>query len=173
MHHIRDNLAVCGFPDIGRREEFEAHGFSAQLQCAEPFDPWLQECVDVNTLPFVDGEPIPKVLFDKAMEWLIRHWESDSKILISCAGGQSRSVTMAIALLCTKSQLGFLEAVYDVMSRVPEAYPHPNVLVSAAKYCGEPLQLDELRDVYASVPNPPPFPWSIDLMREALNKYQG
>ena len=74
MHFIRYNLALCGFLDIGSRKEFEAHGFAAQLQCAEPFDPWLQECIDVKTLPFADGEPIPKVLFDEAMEWLVRHW---------------------------------------------------------------------------------------------------
>ena len=169
MHYIRDNLAVCGFLGIGRRDEFETHGFAAQLQCAEPFDPWLRECVDVKSLPFDDGALIPKGVFDEAQEWLLRHWESGSKILISCVGGQSRSVTMSVALLSTTSHSDFLHSVHDVLSRVPEAYPHPHVLVSAANHCGKLLQLDDLRLIYANARYQPPYPWSIDLMQEAIN----
>jgi hypothetical protein len=169
MHYIRDNLAVCGFLGIGRREEFETHRFAAQLQCAEPFDPWLRECMDVKSLPFDDGAPIPKGVFHEAQKWLLDHWNVGSKILISCAGGQSRSVTMSIALLCRASSSSFLDSVYEVLSRVPEAYPHPHVLVSAAYYCDSPLQLDELMRIYGSIQVKPPYPWSIDLMQEAVN----
>ena len=76
---------------------------------------------------------------------------------------------MSIALLCTTSQSDFLDSVHDVLSRVPEAYPHPHVLVSAANYCGKTLQLDELKLIYANARYQPPYPWSIDLMQEAIN----
>ena len=169
MHYVRDKLAVCGFLDIGTRRKFEAHRFDAQLQCAEPFDTWLKECVDVKSLPFDDGAPIPKALFDEAQNWLLGYWHSGSKILISCAGGQSRSVTMAIALLCIQSGSRFMGSVLEVMSRIPDAYPHPHVLVSAAKHCGDPLHLHELESIYAQVQKTPPYPWPAELMQDAIN----
>ena len=168
MNYIRDNLAVCGFLGIGSREEFLRHGFYAQLQCAEPFDPWLPDCVEVMRMPFDDGAPIPEHLFRQAQDWLGKRWVAGNKILISCAAGHSRSVTMAIALLGSKGPLRFLDAACEVMDRVPEAYPHPHVLVSAARYCGETLNLEDLQTVFACAKIQPPYPWSIDLLREAL-----
>lgn len=167
MHYIRENLAVCGFHDIGSREEFGSHGFRVQLQCTEPFDPWLAECVEVMSAPFHDGAAIPQDLFHAAQDWLAAHWDSGFKILISCAAGQSRSVTMAIALLSRKGGLSFLDAAHDVIGRVPGAYPHPYVLASASMFAGEPLQVQELQSIYAAVPHQPPYPWSLELLHDA------
>jgi len=161
---------VCGFGGIGTREDFQLHGFRAQLQCTEPFDPWLPECVEVMATPFSDGALIPSGLFHGAQNWLAKHWDSGGKILISCAGGQSRSVTMAAALLCLKTQLKFVDAVHEVIVRVPGAYPHPYVLASAASLCGQPLHYEELHRVYASVAEQPPYPWSSELVREAVEQ---
>ena len=168
MNYIRDNLAVCGFTGIGSKKDFLRHGFRAQLQCAEPFDPWLPDCVEVLRAPFDDGAPIPERIFRRARDWLEKRWDLGNKMLISCAGGQSRSVTMAIALLRKKERLHFASAAHEVMDRVPGAYPHPHVLVSAARYCGESLNFNELQGVYARVKNQPPYPWTADLLREAL-----
>jgi len=170
MHFIRNNLAVCGFLGIGDRESFETHGFNAQLQCAQAFDPWLPECLDVKALPFDDGAPIPEALFHEAQAWLNKHWKSNSKILISCAGGQSRSVTMAIGLIFVNSQRSFLDCIAEVMEKVPDAYPHPLVLSSAAKYSGDPLCLESLQRVYQTVANPPPYPWSVEQIKDALDR---
>ena len=101
------------------------HGFQVQLQCTEPFDPWLGECVEVMSAPFVNGVAIPPDLFFAAQDWLAERWDSARKILISCAAGQSRSVTMAIALISRKDRLSFLDAANDVIDRVPGAYPSP------------------------------------------------
>src|SRR5262245_31518884 len=97
MHFIRENLAVCGYHHIGNRETFLSHRFGAQLQCTGSYDAWLPECVEVLALPFHDGMPVPPDLFHRAQDWLAAHWDVKAKILISCAAGQSRSVTMAIA----------------------------------------------------------------------------
>ena len=168
MNYVRDNLAVCGFLGIGSKEDFQKHGFHAQLQCAEPFDSWLPDCVEVMRVPFDDGAPIPERLFRQGQEWLGKHWDAGNKILISCAGGHSRSVTMAIALLKTKCRLRFLDAAYEAIDRIPEAYPHPKVLASAAGFCGETLNLEEIQSVFAHAKIQPPYPWSIELLREAL-----
>jgi hypothetical protein len=170
MQYIRDNLAVCGFHGIGRREDFVLHGFRVQLQCTEPFDGWLSECVDVLATPFSDGAPIPPELFHKAQNWLALHWDSGDKILISCAAGQSRSVTMAMALLSRKAHLKFVDAAHEVVARVPTAYPHPYILASAASLCGQPFRAEELQSVYASVAAQPPYPWSPALVREAAER---
>jgi len=170
MHYIRDNLAVCGFHGIGIREEFVMHGFHAQLQCTEPFDPWLLDCVAVMSAPFSDGAPIPAALFHEAQTWLASHWDTGAKILISCAAGQSRSVTMAIALLSRKARVRFVDAAREVVTRVPGAYPHPYVLASAASLCGQPLRVEQLQSVYASAAEQPPYPWSPELIREAAEQ---
>lgn len=167
MYYIRENLAVCGFHHIGRRESFEAHGFRVQLQCTGNYDSWLADCVEVLTLPFHDGIPVPEEVFRPAQAWLAGHWDRGAKILISCAAGQSRSVTMAIALLGRKGGLSFLEAANDVIRRVPGAYPHPHVLASAARFSGAPLRASELAAIYAAAPRQPPYPWSAELIREA------
>jgi hypothetical protein len=167
MHYIRDNLAVCGYHHIGQREEFESHHFRAQLQCTDNYDPWLPECLEVMSAPFDDGMPIPEPLFHASQDWLAAHWDSGYKILISCAAGRSRSVTMAIALLSRKGGLSFLEAANDVIGRVPDAYPHPYVLASASLFSGEPLDLEQLQSIYAAVRNQPAYPWSLELVHDA------
>ena len=167
MHFIRDNVAVCGYHHIGKREEFESHGFRVQLQCTDNYDPWLAQCLEVMATPFPDGLPIPEAVFRTAQDWLAKHWDSGCKILISCAAGQSRSVTMAIALIHRKGGLDFLGAANEVISRVPGAYPHPDVLASAARFSGRTLRFAELQSVYATIPDQPRYPWSLELLQEA------
>ncbi|OGA16697.1 MAG: hypothetical protein A3I63_00845 [Betaproteobacteria bacterium RIFCSPLOWO2_02_FULL_66_14] len=170
MHYIRANLAVCGFDGIGLREDFLRHGFHAQLQCTEYFDDWLDDSVDVHRAHFADGMPIPRTLFNSAQHWLAHHWERGSKILISCAAGQSRSVTMAIALLHAKSGLGFVDAATEVISCVPGAYPHPCVLASAAAHSGQRQRCEVLQWIYSSITKQPPYPWSPELIQQAAEK---
>ena len=173
MNFIRPNLAVCGFHHIRRQEQFQQYGFHAQLQCAAPFDPWLAECVEVKALPFYDAAPIPSGIFWEAQAWLARHWDQGNRILVSCAGGASRSVTMAIVLLSLKAGVTFLSATAEVIEKVPDAYPHPLVLLSASCLCGEPLTLAELRRVYASAQEQPPYPWSEELLKHAVKQMCG
>lgn len=173
MNFVRSNLAVCGFRGIGTPDQFRRLGFQAQLQCAEAFDPWLAECLEVKALPFADAAPIPAAIFSSSQAWLVGHWDQGSRIFISCAGGASRSVTMAAALLALKTNLSFLGATAELMEKVPDAYPHPMVLVSASLMCGEPLALAELQSVYASKRAPPRFPWSEALLGQAIELIHG
>ena len=168
MIFIRPNLAVCGFRGIGTRDQFLHHGFDAQLQCAESFDSWLPACLDVKASPFADAAPIPPEVFAASQAWLAGHWDQGHKILISCAGGASRSATMAIGLLALKGGLTFLEATTQTLQLVPDAYPHPLVLVSAALMCGQPPTLAELQLAYKSKSVLPRFPWSESLLLEAI-----
>jgi hypothetical protein len=170
MNFVRDNLAICGFHEIGSREQFRSHGFDAQLQCTGPFDPWLEEEVEVKAMPFDDGMAIPARVFRDAQSWLDRHWDSRHRILISCAAGRSRSVTMTIALLHRRTALPFEQAAREVLAKRPEAYPHPDILLSAARYCGERLTFARLRRLYDEAPVQPAEPWPDELLRGALSR---
>src|SRR5690348_7073095 len=132
MRFLRENLAVCGFADIGRQDQFEQHGFTCQLQLVEGHDAWLHQTLDVLCMPFLDGLPIPPEQFKQCMEWLQKRWSNGGHILISCAAGESRSVSMAIALLAVSEERPFLTVTAEVISKVPRAYPHPITLASAA-----------------------------------------
>lgn len=144
--------------------------FDAQLQCADAFDRWIAECVEVKSLPFVDGAPIPVDLFMKSQAWLASHWDQGSKILISCAAGMSRSVTMAAALLTLKGGVTFLDAIDEVMIKRPEANPHPMVLASASMHCGQPMSRTELRRVYAAQLLPRRITWPEEICRTAIHQ---
>ncbi len=169
IFHIRKNFSVCGFEGIGDRSSFERHGFAVHLQCVEGFEDWLKECVDVKCLPFDDGLPIPINTLDKAQTWLSGNWDRGHKILISCAAGESRSVTMAACLLTLKTDVGFSLACEEVFAKVLGAYPHPNILVSAACYSGVILDFDQLKEIYLKIPIQPLFPWSNDILKDSLN----
>lgn len=173
MNFIRPNLAVSGFHGIGTRDQFLRHGFHAHLQCADGFDRWLRDSVDVAAMVFPDGTPIPADLFAKSQAWLAGHWDRDSKILVSCAAGMSRSVTMAVALLTLKGGVSFLDAIEEVMAKRPEANPHPMVLASAAAMCGQPLTLTNLRQVYALPPLPIRISWPEKMLWEAIEETNG
>jgi hypothetical protein len=71
-------------------------------------------------------------------------------------------------LLSTQGKLAFMDAAQEVLDRVPGAYPHPHVLVSAARYCGGSPGFSELQVMYARVKIQPPYPWSAELLREVL-----
>jgi len=173
MHYVRENVAICGFHEIGSRETFRSHRFHAHLQCAAPFDPWLEEELEVKAMLFDDGMVIPAAVFRDAQSWLDGHWDRGHKILISCAAGRSRSVTMTIALLHRKAGQPFEDAMREVLSKRPEAYPHPDILLSASRYCGERLGFARLRRLYDEAPIQPACPWPDDLLQEALGRAAG
>ena len=170
MHYVRENVAICGFHEIGTRDQFRSHRFHAHLQCAGPFDAWLAEELEVKAMLFEDGIAIPAPVFRDAQSWLDVHWDRGHKILISCAAGRSRSVTMTIALLHRKAGRAFEDAIREVLAKRPEAYPHPDILLSACRYCGETLTFAQLRRLYDEAPIQPSCPWPDELLHEALGR---
>lgn len=167
IRYVRENLAVCGYAGIGRRETFASHGFRGHLQCAAPFDDWIPEVCDVLAVPFLDCLPIPPEAFDRAKEWFLPKWGAGEKVLVSCAGGSSRSVSMATALLATAERISFRAALSEVLAAIPGAYPHPVTLVSASRLAGENLTIENLRQIYDEIEHKPPYPWSDELLDAA------
>lgn len=172
MRFLRENLAVCGFADITRQEQFSEHGFTCQLQLVEGHDAWLQHALDVLCLPFLDGLPIPPERFKQCMEWLQQRWSNGGHILISCAAGESRSVSIAIALLALSENASFLTVATEVISKIPRAYPHPVTLASAAALAGFPaFSAEDLSEAFRHSYPQPQFPWPDDLIRGAIEQW--
>jgi hypothetical protein len=144
---VDKNLAVCGYAGITTRQEFSSLGFKAQLQCTDGFASWLNELIEVKCLPFDDGVPIPIDVLKMGIQWLCSHWDKGRRSLVSCAAGESRSVSMAIGLMTIKGEMPFAAACKLVFSRVPRAHPHPITLISVAKYCGCRLDHAQLRGI--------------------------
>lgn len=168
MFHVLNNLSVCGYSGIPPIEGFTALGFKAHLQCTDGFEDLINNTVDVKCLPFEDCKPIPSPILKTAFNWLEFHWDKGHRVLISCAAGESRSVSVAIGLVTLKTELTFMDACEKVFSAIPPAYPHPKTLVSVAEYFDYTLNLDQLNKIYNTILVPPPFPWTKAELVEAL-----
>jgi hypothetical protein len=166
-----ENLSVCGYSGISSQQEFSRYGFNAHLQCTNGFDSWLNEIIDVKCLPFDDCVPIPNQILEHAYEWMSDHWEKDHRILVSCAAGESRSVSIAIGILKLKTELSFRDACKLCFSKIPSAYPHPQTLISVAKYCNYKVDVNQLQGLYNLIQIPPLFSWADREIAEAISLY--
>ena len=169
IFQITETISVCGFQGIEKEEKFQKRGFDAHLQCVAGFEPWISKYVDVKQCFFDDCQSIPKGILDNANGWLSVKWKNGEHILISCAMGESRSVSMAINLLLLKTNQTFEEACALLFSKIPKAYPHPKVLASVAIYHNLDLSVEILRDVYSKVQIFYPFPWTDADFKEAVS----
>lgn len=85
-------------------------------------------------IPFDDGHEIPERQFKECLSWLKFMYENGHNILIHCAAGRSRSVTITAAFMHYAGLATFEEALQMIALARPEASnPHPAVVVSAKK----------------------------------------
>lgn len=87
-------------------------------------------------VPFEDGEPIPPRQFINALGWLKFMYENGHVILIHCAAGISRSVTILAAFMHYEGISDFNTALDSIRMNRPSIGPSPAVLVSAKKLLG-------------------------------------
>jgi len=167
---VSDNLSVCGLQSVNDPEIFMGYGFKAHLQLVEGFPEWIMKFTSVKTLCFDDCVSIPQTVLDEAMSWIKPFYFKGQRILISCAAGESRSVSIAICATSLFESMEFYDACKVVFKAIPRAYPHPNPLVSVGKYCKASLHKKQLRNIYSLVSFPPPFPWQEEELDNALSQ---
>lgn len=85
--------------------------------------------------PFPDGEPIPRGLLDAALHMADDTLRAGGRVLVHCAAGQSRSVSVAYALLREMHGLGHEQALSQVQAN-PQ-YPMKATLDSARAWVHE------------------------------------
>jgi predicted protein tyrosine phosphatase len=124
MHPVGTRLFVGRLPlpaDHGRLAE---HGVTSVLNlCAEfPRLSRLDRAAGLTTayLPILDGAAPTERQFRAAVDWIAaRHGEGRS-VLVHCAQGRGRSVTVAAAALC---RLGLATDPADALARITAARP--------------------------------------------------
>ena len=87
-------------------------------------------------IPFHDGEDIPSRQFVACLGWLKFMYENGHTVLIHCAAGISRSVTITAAFMHYEGIADFDTAMDRIRMARPIASPAPAVLVSAKKMLG-------------------------------------
>lgn len=119
---------------------------ASKLSVSNPFG--IQAVLDVSTeppyveapgivyahIPFKDGEGIPEDEFWSCLRFLFEQYSLGRVVLIHCAAGISRSVSIAISFLCYAQFLEFNAAREEVCTRRAIANPHRDILNSCRKY---------------------------------------
>src|SRR5271157_1040365 len=78
-------------------------------------------------IPFDDGSSIPPRQFVKCLGWLKFMYENGHTILVHCAAGISRSVTILAAFMHYEGIMEFNDALDRIKMNRPNASPAPAV----------------------------------------------
>jgi protein-tyrosine phosphatase len=124
MHAVGTRLYVGRIPVRSERAKLEALGVTSVLNlCVEfPRRPGRRAATGLETayLPVLDGAAPSPGQFRAAVEWIAaRHGEGRS-ILVHCAQGRGRSVTVAAAALC---RLGLAAGPDEALAQITAARP--------------------------------------------------
>lgn len=122
MHHITETLLVGNIHDA-RRPPVPIGGLlwaAAENQVSAPSG------LPFKWIPLREfAEPDP-VELEAGVAWIEDH-RSSQPLLVCCRAGLGRSVSIAIAYLCTVQGMSYQEAIALVSARRPGASPLPNL----------------------------------------------
>lgn len=122
MKLIRPWLFIGGLRDSRDRSLLDYHGVGAVLQLADAVE---HTGISSRYVPLEDGEPIPEVKLRAALDFAHQEADAGRVVLVACALGISRSVTIATALLHERENLSLREAFAEIRRAHPDAQPHP------------------------------------------------
>lgn len=122
MHMITEHVAVGNVEDAARPPRLMTVilNVAAEKQITPPAGrtyAWI---------PFKEFAEADPLQLDEAVAWLENH-ENGNGLLICCKAGMGRSVSVAIAYLCLRKGMPYLEALKLVIARRPGATPLPNL----------------------------------------------
>ena len=122
MHMITEHVAVGNVEDAARPPRLMTVilNVAAEKQITPPAGrtyAWI---------PFKEFAEADPLQLDEAVAWL-EHHEHGNGLLICCKAGMGRSVSVAIAYLCLRKGMPYLEALKLVFTRRPGATPLPNL----------------------------------------------
>lgn len=124
MHPVGTRLFVGRLPLPADHSRLSEHGVTSVLNlCAEfPRLSRLDRAADLQTayLPILDGAAPTERQFRSAVDWIAARHGEGRTVLVHCAQGRGRSVTVAAAALC---RLGLASDSDDALARVTAARP--------------------------------------------------
>jgi len=139
MSKVYNRLFISGYVQASHLGANNPMGITAVLNVStdaaweRPTD--YEEAPDVvyAHIPFEDGEEIPEAAFWACMKFLHDRYLHGDNVLIHCAAGISRSVTICTSFMHFAHIMQFADALEYIKTRRPVANPHIEILNSARK----------------------------------------
>lgn len=131
MNHIRDNLYIGDKQEAGKRNRLDLnHIVHVVTLCDEQ-----TEYTTVHH-PIVDGTN-EQAEFNRAVEIVLEAMKQEQNVLVHCASGMSRSVTVVATAIADVEGISFNEGLELVAEQRSEANPHPDIVTHAKRYLSE------------------------------------
>lgn len=134
MYQIRPWLYIGKYRETLNPYLLAAHKIGAMLQLADLVE---QPGITSLYLDVDDGVPLPLELLRQGVDFVITNKGQNSKVLIACGAGISRSAAFAVAALKEIEGLDLLSGLRAVKQKHPEAMPHPAIWESLCAYYQE------------------------------------
>jgi protein-tyrosine phosphatase len=120
MFQIRPWLYVGRYAETINPTLLHEKRIGAMLQLHEPAS---QPDITSLFVAMRDGEPLPTLLFEKAVTFVRAQKAEGKTVLVACSAGISRSVALATASLKLEEQLTLHDAFHAVRAAHPRALP--------------------------------------------------
>src|SRR5262245_35838661 len=126
MDCVYDGLYISGVETIRKQKMVQHEGITAIVRLDNGTignDKWSEHFFKVLHEPFLDGEYIPDGLIPKITRFIHEQLENEGTVLVHCAMGISRTVTMTMAYLIEYEGMSLGEAYATIRENRPEAHP--------------------------------------------------
>jgi protein-tyrosine phosphatase len=133
---VYENLYVGGLAALDHQDEVREEGISAivRLDTYERENGQWDDDFALLDMPFLDGDSIPDDIIPEVTSFIHARIQAEKSVLVHCAVGMSRSVTMAMAYLIEYEGMSLAEAFGTVREGRNEVYPHENLLISLIEH---------------------------------------
>ena len=134
---ITDSIYLGNYDFASDREKLQNSGITSILVCGSSLKPYFPNDFNYHQLPIEDKteQDISK-FFAEAWDFIEteRSHNSDSKILVHCHAGVSRSSSVVISYLMKKLNMGYKQAFDFVKARRPSIYPNEAFVLQLKSY---------------------------------------
>lgn len=145
---VYENLYVGSLVTMRHQDEVREEGISAivRLDMADREDGQWASDFALLDIPFMDGDSIPDDAIPEVTEFIHTRIQAGKSVLVHCAVGMSRSVTMVMAYLIEYEGMSLDEAFGTVREGRTEAYPHENLLISLIEHYDLPFDTTRVQN---------------------------
>lgn len=133
---VYENLYVGSLVALRNQDEVREEGISAivRLDSADREDGQWNDNFALLDMPFLDGDSIPDDIIPEVTSFIYARIQAEKSVLVHCAVGMSRSVSLTMAYLIEYEGMSLAEAFGTVREGRTQAYPHENLLISLIEH---------------------------------------
>lgn len=137
MDEVYDGIFISGIEAMLAQKRVHAAGVRAVVRLDSggmDNSRWDEALFEVLHRPMLDGESIPDGRIEEVTAFIHAQVEAEQPVLVHCAMGVSRSVSMVMAYLIEYEGMTLPEAFQTVREGRAEAYPHEAMLRSLIEH---------------------------------------